>query len=135
MKNPAPLPEAARERGLFLLLLAGLAALAAGGILLLRYLRPPAGDLHIGDPTARVFELLGEPEREFGSLDEIQGSRLAPMGFTFESRTDPASEPCRAPDLPGESGRALWFPFGPTAGTLVYLDSQDRVAEVYSAGT
>jgi len=135
MKSASPHPEARREKRLVAVGLVAATVLAVGGVLLLRSLLPPAGDLRIGDTTATVSELLGEPAQEYGSLAELMASQLASMGFVFTSLTGHATAPCKARDLPRVPGRALWFPFGATAGTLVYLDSQDRVTGVYSAGT
>ena len=49
--------------------------------------------------------------------------------------TEPGAEPTHADLLPQVESRALWFPFAMTAGTLVYLDAEDRVSAVFFAGT
>ena len=96
-------------------------------------IRPDASELQIGDAVAVVTNVLGEHTAEYRSTSEIEFSEFA--HFEFSSQTNTASPSVSAAGLPEVVGRALWFPFLTTAGTLVYLDSSDRVTAVFSAGT
>jgi hypothetical protein len=115
------------------LLGAALASALVSGIAWLLSLRPNADELRVGDARATVIRVLGEPAAEVRSRAELTATDFAHFGF--DGLTDDAGRRHGADDLPDVTGRALWFPFFSTAGTLVYLDEDDRVSAVFSAGT
>ena len=135
MSELSPPSEPRSGKRLVLGGLVAVLALVVAAVLSIRSLLPAAGKLRIGDPIAVVTEHLGEPDAEYGALEDLLDSELVPMGFEFTPLTHPEEPRCKAEGLPDVPGRALWFPFGPTAGTLVYLDPEDRVANVFSGGT
>ena len=139
----APVVHQSGGRGAVSTTFLAVASKAAGFAVLLRFvgslflallsLRPNAATLRVGDPGAVVIDALGEPSSEFDAKRALVDSDFA--HFRFTSLTDPSSPPGDASGLPEVDGRALWFPFLTTAGTLVYLDADDRVTAVYAAGT
>ncbi len=94
---------------------------------------PNPSKLQVGDNLAAVTEVMGEYASEFRTKSEIEASKFA--HFEFTCLTDVSTPRTDAAGLPDFLGRALWFPFLTTAGTLVYLDSNDRITAVFSAGT
>lgn len=96
-------------------------------------IRPDASKVQLEDPVSVVTEILGEYTAEYRSKSEIEASKFA--HFEFMSLTDTSAPKIRASGLPEVVGRALWFPFLTTAGTLVYLDASNLVTAVFSAGT
>ncbi len=95
--------------------------------------RSDASELQFVDAVAVVTNVLGEHTAEYRSKSEIEASEFA--HFEFSSQTNTSSPSVSASGLPEVVGRALWFPFLTTAGTLVYLDASDRITAVFSAGT
>lgn len=92
-----------------------------------------AGAIKLGDPETVVRERMGSPTAVYRSRAAIEAARFG--HFWFTNRNEPGAEPTHADLLPPVEGRALWFRFLTTAGTLVYLDADDRVSGVFSAGT
>ena len=115
------------------LLGAAIALVVVTAVVWLLSIRPDASELQVGDEVAVVTEVLGEHTTEYRSKSEIEASGFA--HFEFESLTDTSAPQTNAYGLPEVVGRALWFPFLTTAGTLVYLDANDRVTAVFAAGT
>ena len=92
-----------------------------------------AGDIKLGDSATAVQEHMGAAAAVYRSRAAIEAARFG--HFWFTSLTEPGAEPTHADLLPQVESRALWFPFAMTAGTLVYLDAEDRVSAVFFAGT
>jgi hypothetical protein len=90
-------------------------------------------DIQLGDPATAVRARMGAPTAVYRSRAAIEAARFGHYWFT--DLRQPGAEPTHADLLPEVEGRALWFRHFGTAGTLVYLDADDRVAAVFFAGT